>query len=122
MISVPRDASNIAISRDGEVTAVVADQVQHLGSIELVHVTDTGQLTETGSGHYRGPADGLEISSGRPGAEGGATIAQGFSEASNVKLQDEMVSLLMLQRAYSASAHVIQTGDDLMNIANQLKR
>jgi flagellar basal-body rod protein FlgG len=33
-----------------------------------------------------------------------------------------MVTLMMMQRAYAASAQVVQAGDQLMSIVNGLKR
>jgi len=47
---------------------------------------------------------------------------QGALEQSNVQLADEMVSLMMMQRAYAANAQLVQAGDQLMAIANGLKR
>jgi flagellar basal-body rod protein FlgG len=43
-------------------------------------------------------------------------------ELSNVELTDEMVQLMIMQRAYAASAQVVQAGDQLAAIANGLKR
>jgi flagellar basal-body rod protein FlgG len=124
MISVPRDASGISISRDGQVLAQLSGQqtAQQIGAIEIAQINDPSALQELDSGIYAARSEGLELTNVHPGADGAATIAQGFSEASNVKLSDEMVSMLLMQRAYSASAHVLQAGDDLMNIANGLKR
>ena len=49
-------------------------------------------------------------------------LVQGSIETSNVQLSDEMVTLLLMQRAYGASAQVVQAGDQLMSIINGLKR
>ena len=49
-------------------------------------------------------------------------FAQGFLEASNVKLVDEIVNLMMAQRAYEVSAKVIQASDELMSMSNNLRR
>jgi flagellar basal-body rod protein FlgG len=47
---------------------------------------------------------------------------QGYQESSNVDLSQEMVTMLLMQRAYAANARVVQAGDELMGIANGLKR
>ncbi|HET7867665.1 MAG TPA: flagellar basal body rod C-terminal domain-containing protein [Burkholderiaceae bacterium] len=49
-------------------------------------------------------------------------MAQGFLEASNVKMADEMVSLMMAQRAYEMSAKVMQAADEMLGISNNLRR
>ena len=47
---------------------------------------------------------------------------QGALERGNVDLTTEMVSLLLVQRAYAANAQVIQAADQMAGIANGLKR
>ncbi len=49
-------------------------------------------------------------------------IAQGYLEGSNVQLADEMVNLIVAQRAYEANSRVITTTDTMMQQANQLKQ
>ena len=56
------------------------------------------------------------------GEEGLGYFAKGFSEASNVELTEEIVSMMVMQRAYAANAKLIQAGDELMGIVNGLKR
>ena len=57
-----------------------------------------------------------------PGDKNAGTLAQGFLEMSNVELVDEMVGLIVGQRAYEANSKSITTADSLLQIANQLKR
>ena len=47
---------------------------------------------------------------------------QGTLERSNVNAVDEMVNLIVAQRAYEINSKAIQTSDDMLGIANQLKR
>lgn len=49
-------------------------------------------------------------------------VAQGYLEGSNVQLADEMVNLIVAQRAYEANSKAITTSDEMMSQANQLKR
>jgi len=123
LISVPDDASELQIGRDGTVTALTAsDQgLREIGKIELALVRDPATLIAEDGGYYRAALDS-EMVSALPGEEGSGTIVQGAIETSNVHLSDEMVTLLLMQRAYSASAQVVQAGDQLMAIANSLRR
>ena len=49
-------------------------------------------------------------------------IVKGYLEGSNVQLADEMVNLIVAQRAYEANSKAITTSDTMMEQANQLKR
>ena len=66
------------------------------------------------------PASG-EPEAGTPGTNGLGTLAQGFLEASNVELVEEMVNMIVAQRAYEISSKAIQTSDSMLQLANQLR-
>lgn len=123
MISVPRDTQSLTIGMDGRVTAMVEGSTEALeiGRIELVQDTDPASLTAMTGGVYV-PAEDAELIRSAPGVDGAGVLAQGYVETSNVDLAKEMVSLLLMQRTYSANAQLVQAGDQLMSIANDLKR
>jgi flagellar basal-body rod protein FlgG len=69
----------------------------------------------------------MSVSSGDPilgnPAEGGlGEIAQGYLEMSNVEVVEEMVNMIIAQRAYEINSKAIQTADDMSSLANNLKR
>ena len=66
-------------------------------------------------------ASGEEIT-GTAGEEGFGTIAQGYLEMSNVSVVDEMVNMITAQRAYEINSKAIQTADEMLQIANNIKR
>jgi flagellar basal-body rod protein FlgG len=49
-------------------------------------------------------------------------IAQGYLEGSNVNVADEMVNLIIAQRAYEMNSKAITTSDTMLEQANNLKR
>ena len=49
-------------------------------------------------------------------------IRQGYIENSNVQVADEMVNLIIAQRAYEMNSKVIQASDTMMQEANELRR
>jgi flagellar basal-body rod protein FlgG len=49
-------------------------------------------------------------------------LIQGYLEGSNVQIADEMVNLIIAQRAYEMNSKVITTSDEMLQQANQLKR
>jgi flagellar basal-body rod protein FlgG len=124
MISVPRDATALTIGTDGQVSATVPGQADllEIGQVDLVMPVDTRTLQSVGDGIYRAQDDGLALTRVKPGEDSAGSVVQGYSEASNVTLSDELVNLMMFQRAYAANARLVQVGDELMSIANGLKR
>ena len=124
-IAVPHDARQLTISRTGVVTVLGGPdgkQAQDLGAIELVLCPNPQDLTPLGAGLYKAADEGARLVAVPPGEEGAGTLAQGFLEASNVKMADEMVSLMMAQRAYEMSAKVMQAADEMLGISNNLRR
>ncbi len=123
MITVPADATSVTIGTDGTVQAVTSLNAAPttLGQIDIVRPKDMSAVTATSGGLYQVQND-ADLVSGTPGDDGAGTIVSGAIEGSNVQLADEMVYLMMLQRAYSANAEVVQAGDQLMATANSLKR
>lgn len=123
-IQIPDDSIGIAIDREGVVSSLSANTEERveLGTIDLVMPRDQSLVEAVGGGLYRMP-DGSEneLETLVAGEEGGV-IVQGSVEASNVELTSEVVTLLLLQRAYGANAQVVQAGDQLMSIANNLRR
>ena len=59
---------------------------------------------------------------GTPDLQGYGSLLQGFLEMSNVKLVEEMVSMIVAQRAYEISSRSIQAADEMLNVANNLRR
>ena len=123
MISVPADATSVTIGADGVVQVATGSNTTAtaVGQIDIVRPKDMSALTVTADGLYRTQNDS-DLLSGVPGEDGAGTIVSGAIEGSNVQLADEMVGLMMLQRAYAANAEVVQAGDQLMATANGLKR
>jgi flagellar basal-body rod protein FlgG len=122
-ITVPDGAHDIQIDATGKVSVQMADagSSEEIGQIELVKFLNEGGLKSMGNNLYQvSPASG-EPESGTPGTNGLGTLAQGYLEASNVELVEEMVSMIVAQRAYEISAKAIQTSDSMLQLANQLK-
>ena len=123
LISAPVGATAIAIDRAGTVRAVVDGEPQpvELGHIDLVLVKDMAGLSALDGGLYQA-ADAGGLLTTAPGEDGAGVLIQGSVEGSNVELAEEMVTLLLMQRAFAANAQVLQAGDQLMAIANGLRR
>lgn len=123
MISVPTGAKSLTIGQDGTVRAILPGDTtpSTIGKIDIALAKDLGSLTNLGGGYYEASND-RDIMVAPPGQDGAALLVQGALEGSNVQLTDEMASLLLTQRAYGAAAQIVQAGDQLMSIANNLRR
>jgi flagellar basal-body rod protein FlgG len=123
MISVPSDATSLTIGVDGTVQALESGSTTPvtIGQIDLVRDKDPSSL-QVLSGELYQPASQSDLITAAPGTDGAGMLVPGAIENSNVQLSDELVNLLALQRAYSANAQVVQAGDQLMALANGLRR
>jgi len=59
---------------------------------------------------------------GSPGESGFGTLVQGYLESSNVNVVEEMVAMILAQRAYELNSKSIQTSDEMLQRVSQLKR
>lgn len=123
-ISLPPDAGAIQIDRNGRVTVELPNERSpvEVGHIELVRFVNPAGLVPLGDNLY-GPSEKAgDPISGKPGEAGFGVFMQGYTEASNVQLVEEMISLTLAQRAYEASAKVVQASDEMLGIVNNLRR
>lgn len=122
-ISLPRDATELSIDKNGMVSAKLAGEADavEIGQIRLVRLDDVSGVTRLDGGLYHVDEARL-LTDAEPGEDGAGLLVQGALERSNVQLTDEMVQLIMVQRAYAASAQVVQAADQLMGIVNGLRR
>jgi flagellar basal-body rod protein FlgG len=123
-ITVPTDATAITIGSDGIVRATVPDSTDpvELGQIQLVKLDDPSSVDRLDGGLYRVREGGAPLTDAAPGEDGTGMLVQGAIEQSNVALTDEMVRLMLVQRAYAANAQIVQAADQMMAIANGLRR
>lgn len=115
---------SISISQDGIVTCKVggSDDIIEVGTIDIYRFVNPAGLTNIGGNLYKiSEASGDEIV-GQPGYDGMGKVHQGFIEMSNVKVVEEMVNMIVAQRAYDLNSKAIQTSDAMLATAVNLKR
>ena len=117
-------AENLVIGKDGSVYYLDEEGLRtDVAQIKIVQFANKEGLEATGSNLYKATA-----ASGEPMVEGDddiltrSTLRTGYLEGSNVQLAEEMVNLIIAQRAYEVNSTAIQTADDMMKQANQLKQ
>jgi flagellar basal-body rod protein FlgG len=122
-ITIPQDTLSVTVAADGTVSVTEAGQTQPqtLGQITLTHFINPSGLNQLGKNLLQPTlASGVAID-GVPGTDGLGTIAQGSIEVSNVDVAEEMVNMIIGQRAYEANSKTIQTVDNMLSLVNNLK-
>ena len=122
-ITIPQETLRVAITSDGTVQAQTSDQdMEQLGGIQLARFSNSPGLSSMGRNLYLPTAASGSPMTGTPGIDGFGTIVQRSLEMSNVQVVEEMVNLIVAQRAYEINSKAIQTADDMLSIANNLRR
>jgi flagellar basal-body rod protein FlgG len=123
-ISFASDTTNVTVSRDGtiEATTVENSVPAKVGQMELAKFVNPAGLRSVGNNLYvETPASGVPIL-GVAASEGLGEIMQGYLESSNVDVVEEMVSMITAQRAYEINSKTIKTVEEMLTIANNVKR
>jgi flagellar basal-body rod protein FlgG len=123
-ITIPTDTTSISIGSDGIISVLQAgdDQPTEVGTVELARFTNPAGLESIGRNLYLPTGASGDVTTGIAGEDGFGTIAQGYLEMSNVNVVDEMVNMITAQRAYEINSKAIQSADDMLQVANNLKR
>ncbi|MDO8587049.1 MAG: flagellar basal-body rod protein FlgG [Armatimonadota bacterium] len=123
-ITIPADATGVSIGSDGTVSVTLSGQAapQEVGKIQIARFANPAGLDSIGRNLLRATAASGDAVTDVPGTNGLGTIGHGFVEMSNVKVVEEMVNMIIAQRAYEINAKAIQTADDMLSIANNLRR
>lgn len=121
-IEVPENSKDFSINQEGFVTCKTLEgKIVELGQIQIVQFINPEGLKAIGN-NFLVPTD----NSGLPSMEENETrqtrLLQRYLENSNVQLVDEMVKMIVAQRAYEINSKSVQTADDMLNTVNQLKR
>ncbi|MGE5432469.1 MAG: flagellar basal-body rod protein FlgG [Syntrophomonadaceae bacterium] len=122
-ITLNEDVAGVTISKDGTIEArEINGNTTTLGNVELVKFMNPGGLLPVGDNLYiESPASGTPIT-GTPGQNGFGELNQTFLESSNVDIVEEMISMITAQRAYEINSKTVKTVEDMMTMANNLKR
>ncbi len=123
-ITIPSDAVSVNISREGVVSAVMQDgkEEQTLGQIELARFVNQGGLKSVGDNLFEETAASGKAILEQPGTNNTGEIVQSHLESSNVDIVQEMVNMIVAQRAYEMNSKSVKTADDILSTAVNLKR
>lgn len=125
-VIMPEDfiIDTLGISKDGRISVKVSgnDEPLDIGQLELYRFANSAGLEASGENLFvMSNASGDPIP-GRPGFDGFGSTQHKFLEMSNVSVVNEMVQMIVAQRAYEFNSKAIQTSDAMLSTAANLKR
>ena len=119
-VTIPPDATGIAIEKDGSVNVVDSSGVQSVvGTIQLARFPNSSGLASEGDNLLRETEASGTPTTGTAGEDGFGMIQGGFLEKSNVQMVSELVNLITAQRAYEINSRAIKAGDEMLRNAIQ---
>ena len=119
---IPAGTTSVNISTNGLVTTTGAERHANFSSARwFVSPIRRDCKTLGGNLYTETPVSGTP-ETGTPNEDGFGSLQQGYLEMSNVNVVQEMVNMIVAQRAYEVNSKAVQAADEMMQQANNLKR
>ena len=118
---IPPGASAVTVAENGQVTVQTASGSTSF-RLTLASFANPAGLQSMGGNLYSETAASGAPETGQPGEQGFGSTVQGYTESSNVNIVEEMVALIVAQRAYEINSKSIQTSDEMLQNVAQMKR
>jgi len=121
-IVIPQDAQSLTIGRDGVVTVTQAGDTAsvQVGQLQLATFLNPTGLQSLGENMYAETDSSGAPNLGNPGADGAGVLSQGYVEASNVNVVEELVNMIATQRAYEINSKAVTTSDQMLQRLSQV--
>lgn len=123
-ITIPEDSEGILVNAEGRVfvTTTGATDPTELGQLSLARFINPSGLEAIGGNLLRETVASGAPTVGTPGDAGLGSIQQGALERSNVNAVEEMISMIVAQRAFEINSKSVRTAEDMMGMINNMKR
>jgi flagellar basal-body rod protein FlgG len=118
---IPPGTTAVNISPNGDISTSGSNGNQTF-RVQLVRFANPGGLESVGRNLYRESQSSGTAEVGNPGENGFGSLQQGYLEMSNVKVIEEMVNLIVAQRAYEVNSKSVQAADEMMRESANMKR
>ncbi|HRH79791.1 MAG TPA: flagellar basal-body rod protein FlgG [Thiobacillaceae bacterium] len=122
-ITIPEDALVVSIARDGTVSITRPGNppvVQVAGEIQLATFINPAGLQSQGENLYIETAASGTPQPNTPGTNGLGVLNQSFIETSNVNVAEELVNMIIAQRAFELNSRAITTSDQMLQRLTQI--
>ena len=119
---MPAGSNKLVISADGrvQVTAQGATEPTELGIIQISDFINPQGLESIGGNLYLETAASGAPITGDPNADGRGALKQGFLEASNVNVTEELINMIQAQRSFELNSRGVKTSDEMLQRLSQL--
>ena len=122
-MQIPQDAQQVTIGRDGVVTVTQPGNppvITQLGQIQLANFVNVAGLQSLGENLYQETAASGSPQVNNPTSNGLGSLNQNFIETSNVNVAEELVNMIVAQRAFELNSRAITTSDQMLQRLTQL--
>ncbi|PMS30807.1 flagellar basal-body rod protein FlgG [Trinickia symbiotica] len=121
-ITIPNNATSLTIGTDGVVSITVAGSTntQNIGTLQLATFINPAGLESKGQNLFSETASSGTPNVTTPGLNGAGMVQQGYLEASNVNVVQELVNMIETQRAYEINSKAVQTSDQMLQTLSQM--
>jgi flagellar basal-body rod protein FlgG len=124
-ITLGSDVVDVSISPEGIVNVKTRgnpEQTTPAGNLQLTRFINPAGLEALGGNVFRQSAASGQGIPETPGRNGMGQLRQGYLERSNVDVVNELVAMIVAQRAYEVNSRAIRSSDDMLSQANALVR
>jgi flagellar basal-body rod protein FlgG len=119
--AVPAGTTEISIAPGGIVSMTGASGTSTF-EIQLARFANPSGLKSVGGNLFTETGASGQPEVGKPDANGFGAVQQGYLELSNVKVVEEMVNMIVAQRAYEVNSKSVKAADEMLQIAGNLTR
>ena len=122
-LNIPENTRSVVISPQGVVSAFVdnANEPTEIGQLSLATFLNEAGMKPLGNNLLEQTTASGEATIVTPGDPGVGVIRQGYLENSNVNIIAQITDLISAQRAYEMNSRSIETADQMLQTANQIK-
>lgn len=121
-LAIPAGVQDVQVDETGAVRGTLNGETVEVGSIPIVIFANPEGLETIGHNLYVPSASSGDAQLDLAGANGRGQIVSGVLEESNVDLAEEMTRAMEAQRAYQLSIKALQTADEMIGLANNVRR
>ncbi|MGE5633130.1 MAG: flagellar basal-body rod protein FlgG [Caulobacteraceae bacterium] len=121
-VELGSQVKEVTIDTNGLISVKREDgTIDELGNLSIITFVNPAGLESVGKNLYQATSASGEAFDTQNDGTGG-NVLQGYLEYSNVQTVEEMVKLIQAQRAYEINSKSIQTADEMLSMANNLRR
>ena len=120
-VTIPKTAVTINVDPGGTVTALDGQgKAVATVNLRIYDFPNPSGLISAGHNYFLPSASSGEVIEGTPGTEEFGNVLQGYLESPNINVVEEMVNMILSQRAYEANSKIIKTADEMLHMANNV--